>query len=496
MVVGVLILIPQTLTPETISRHPEIINRERVVYRLGQLAIEREHLGINDPLTHLCQYIEKGESALIGIKEDLETGIAERLPETPFVNYVGFEFTGDDFVSLKDRISMNSMTKTNLQIFEDESSKNPDLKDEFERAKTEAQEANKLAVWFKDAPIGAYMIFESLPIGEQEFAISRIYQKVSDDRLEGCFVSLYSSSIEQFNDLREALGLDMPAGQTEKEILQNHFEFYEPNLTAPGDFIDFYVDTYDYLLQKRDGEQYSFGLEADKKQVKKNGLKKTRNQSKLISIYLDTIKALASSGGLVTPELMHINKNLDMGYRFKQGQFMSKEIIHDMMSDVILGITSVIDRANEKVLNDLEHSDSGQEANFAAVSFYKGQAKEEGETYTSNGCPEYSRSNPSESSNDDTNLEYDAMLRAFNVRDKLDDFGKPKIGTCRILNCPSRGNLGWMPDKTLVGGCDICVCCHKLFKKGKSPKTIYTDRELKQESSKRLRRTDRPILFN
>lgn len=472
----------QTLTPETINQQSEIISPEKVA-RLGRLAIESEFLGINDPLTHLHQYLKKGEVALIGIKEDLETDIAERLPKTPFVNYVGFEFTGDDFVSLKDKVSMNSMTETNLRIFKSESAKNPDLIEEFERAEVEAKEATKLATWFKNAPTGAYLIFESLPISEQKIAISRIYQKASNGKLQGCFVSLYNSSVGQFNELRKILGADdVSTCQTEKEILQNCYEFYEPDLTAPSEFIDFYVGAYDYLLKEQQGEQYSFGLKKDKSKEKQNGLLKVRSQPRLTSIYLDTVKALASSQGVVTPELIQINDSLGIGYQLRKNQIITVEMAQSIMSEVILGITSVIDKANDKLLNDLEHSDTNQETNYAAVSHYGEQAKISGETYASNGCPEYGRSNSTEPSAD-MNLEYNAICRAFNIREKLDNFGKPKTGVCRILNCPSRGSLGWLPNKTLVGGCDICVCCHKLLGKGKSPKIIYAEKKSKEEKA-------------
>lgn len=474
----------QAATAERIAHHSDNLSLEKTAY-LGRLAIRSEFLGINDPLTHLHQYIVRGEEALIGIKEDIETDIAERLPKTPFVNYVGFEFTGDDFVSSKDRVSMNSMTDTNLQIFKSESAIDQNLIAEFERAEVEAQEVTKLVAWFKNAPIGANLVFESLPIGEQKFAISRIYQKIDDKRLEGCFVSLYNSSVGQFNKFREGLGISDSTCHTENEILQNNYEFYEPKLTPPEKFIDFYVGVYDHLLQEQKGKQYSFGLETNKTREKQNGLFKVRKQPKLTSIYIDTIKALASSNGKITPELAQINEKLSLGYKFNNGHDITVEMAHNIMSDVILGITSVIDRADDKLLNDLVNSNTGQDANYAAISHFGEQARASGETYASNGCPEYGRSSANESdSANDANLEYDTIYQAFNTREKLDNFGKPKIGVCRIPNCPSRGDLSWLPDKTLVGGCDICVCCHKLFGKGKKPQKIYTE----QEKARKLER--------
>ncbi len=469
------------LTLETKRPLSETINQEHVMY-MGRLALRLEYLGINDPLTHLYQYLEKGDKALVGIKEDLETDIAERLPKTPFVNNVSFEFTGNDFVSVKDRVSMNSMTKTNLEIFKTETVKNPDIADELARAETEAQEVTKLAAWFKTAPTGAYLIFESLPIGKQKIAISRIYQKTSNDLLEGHFVSLYSPSMERFNELRKKLDADATTGTTEQELLQNNYEFYSPNLTKAAKFTDHYVATYDQLLEKQNNKQYSFGLEKDKNEEKKNGLLKVRSQPKLTSIYTDTIKTLASSQGVVTAELMRVTDKFGSSYRLKEGQAISKEMAHNIISEVIHSIASVIDKADSKLLGDLERSDSGEGANYAALSHYGGEAKASGETYDSNGCPEYSVGNSTVSTTDATS-ESTIIQRAFNAQNTPDNFGKPKIGVCRILNCPTRGNLSWWSDKTLVGGCDICVCCHKLFEKGKSPKKTYNDKKRDEEKS-------------
>lgn len=470
-----------TRMPETRRSRSETIDPEHVVY-MGRLALRAEHLGINDPLTHLYQYLEKGEAALVGIKEDLEADIAERLPKTPFVNYVGFEFTGDDFVSLKDKVSMDSMTRTNLQIFETAAASSPKMMEEFVRAETEAQEVTKLTAWFKNAPVGAYLIFESLPIGEQKVAIARIYQKASSELLEGCFVSLHSPSVKRFNQLRGKLGTDIATGATEKEVLQNNYEFYSPDLTQPDKFIDHYVATYDQILQEQQGKPYSFGLEQDKPAEKQNGLLKVRSQPKLTAIYLDTIKTLAASQGVVTPELIRMTDKLGTSRPLKEGQSIIAELAHDIMSEVILSIASVIDKADSKLLGDLEHSDSGQGANYAALSHFGGEARAAGEVYVSDVCPEYSTNNNAVATSDDTS-ESAVIRRAFGIQKTPNNFGTPKIGVCRIPNCPTRGELSWWSDKTLVGGCDICVCCHEIFEKGKSPKNVYDDEKRKTEQA-------------
>lgn len=477
------IVTPSELRLEASRQQPEVIgDKERVVY-LGRLAIRSEYLGINDPLTHLYQYLENGESAMVGIKEDIITDIAERLPKTPFVNYVGFEFTGDDFVSEKDEVSMGSALETNLQIFEQDFADIPDMADESTRVKTESQEVAKLTAWFNDAPIGGYLIFESLPIASQKFAISRIYQKTDYNRLEGCFVSLYNPDVDQFNQLRMTLNTDAPLGQTKAEILENHYQFYDPTLTQPNEFINHYVETYDRLLRTKNDRQYIFGLEENKNAERQNGLLKVRKQPKLTSIYLDTIKTLSTSQGVVTPELIQINDKLGIGYPLSENQVISTEMARDIVSEVISSIVSVIDRADNKLLDDLEHLDTGTGASYGAISDYGRQARTEGETYASNGCPEYSRSNLIKSNSADS--EQGAISRAFGIQNTPDNFGKPKVGVCRVLNCPSRGDVSWRPDKTLVGGCDFCVDCHKFLREGKSQgkiKGIYKEKRKRKEA--------------
>jgi hypothetical protein len=473
-------VLPRISTPETRRQNSEILNEDYVVY-LGRLAISK-YLGINDPRTHLVKYLKEGESAKISIEQDIETDIAERLPKTPFVNYVNFEFTGSDFVSAKDKVSMNSMIKNNLKILAEGLITNPDLKDEYDRAKIEAQEVDKLTDWFETAPIGSHLVFESLPIENQEFAISRIYQKKTSRTLEGCFVSLYNPSINLFNELRDILDTNaLTTCKTKNEVLQNNYEFNSPNrLKTAGfsSFTDYYVEIYDQLLESHDEKQHSFGLEKDKKAEMQNGIQKVRNQPNLTSTYLEVIKTIARSDGLATSELIEINDLLNTGYKLKNKQALSNKIIHDIMSKTILGIAKAIDENDINFLNNLKKTNVDSGANFAAISYYSRQAQTAGETYSSNGCFEYIR----DSTNQEASYENNALERAFWMGQELpDEFGKPKIGVCRIANCPSHGD-GWiLPNKTLVGGCDICLCCHKMIVHGESPEKIYAEEKLKKE---------------
>lgn len=492
---GVCVVEKLQVLPETkcLRWCPEVIKKKnyRPVYELGELAIQLKCLGINDHLTHLYWYLNDGETALVGIRENAITDIAERLKETPFVNHVDFKFTGNDFVSAKDNVSMCLMTKNNLQILKSGSIDTPILAAEIARAEIEAREVTELVNWFENAAIDDYLVFESLPIGKEKNAISRIYRKKGDGSLEGCFVCLYNPSVEQFNKLRAELGAGKSTCETEQEILENHYKFRMPESASPSEFINFYTGVYDQLLHEKEHKRFSFGLENKDGVEKQDGIEKVRKQTKLISIYLETIQALASSRGQVTPEIMQINEKLGIKCQFKKGQTITIEIARDFMNKVIFGITSAIDKASDEILDDLENSPgTNQETGYAAVSYYSRQAEAAGETYASQLCTEYNSSNLTAESTNDAQSDYSSILQAFRIDKKPNNFGKPKIDVCRIRNCPSRGNpKSWWPDKTLVGGCDICCGCHKIFGEGKSPENIYAEQNRKkEEKSGRLRK--------
>lgn len=463
------------LTLETRRQNLEVLRPENVVY-LGRLAIRSEYLGINDPVTHLYRYLERGDASLIGIREDIETDISERLPETPFINQVEFNHNGGDFISKKDKVSMRDMTKVNLQIFTDELLNNPSINEELQRAESEAFEVEKLDKWFNGAMIGEYMIFESLPIGSQQFAVSRIYQKISESKLHGNFISLYSPSVDTFNELRKDLGFKT-AGSTAAEILNNEYVISNKYSSNSAQFIDNYVELYDQKLQDSTGKSHIFGIQVENRSNVVNGLQKVRNQPKLTSIYLETVKTLANSQGEVTYDLLEITEKLGINNGLYLGQGISVDLARAILRDVIRGISGVIDRADSKLLSDLEDSsNAGSGANYAAASHFGAQARSTGMDYGSNGCPEISRSD--KGSNTDTGPESNIIKATFGARGTLDGFGQAKIGICRIANCPSRGESSWWINRTLVGGCDVCVNCHKIFNKGKSPEKIHAMKKI------------------
>lgn len=447
---------------------------DRIV-RLGNLAISSEVIGINDPISHLYQYIRNGEESLVGIKEDIETDIAERLPKNHFVNNVQFDFIGDDFVSVKDKVSMKSMTENNLKIFRFEAVLNNGLSQELERAEIELNEHSKLAEWFTSAQIGSFLVFESLPIGNQKIAISRIYQKFSESGLRGSFVSLHNPSVGIFNRFRnEMVPGSEPSGDV-LDILRHQYEFDNPIIRSSADFVDYYVGVYDRLLSENSDKAHHYGIPTDSHGRIQDGLVKVRDNPGLTSVYIDAIRAISNGEGFVNRELLRINNDLGTNLGLIEGQCLSLNLVRDFLGKVINGIVSVIDKADKDLLNQLD----GASANYAAISHYGSQAAASGVTYSSNGCPEFGR-NLNEAGK---GPEISSLEKAFGYAG-FDDFGKPKIGVCRVSGCPSHGEYKYIRNRTVVGGCDVCLGCHKLFKQGKSPDKEYAIKKKNIEQQK------------
>jgi len=464
----------------------DIENRERRV-NLGRIAIELEYLGINDPLSHLFQYLERGKESLDGIREDLETDIAERLPETPFISQVAFDFLGDDFISSVGKLSMKTMTRNNLNILAEASSINPNLAKEYERASVEAKEPEKLESWFLHAKVGAFLIFESLPIGEQEIAVSRIYRKLNDSTLEGSFVSLYQPSVKQFNELRRQIGAGSDNSETEIDILDNNYEFFSSTFRDSRDFVEYYKYIYDLILgHNNSGTTYHFGLLVNKDDAKpKNSIDTIKQQTALTEIYLEALDILAKSDGRVGEEMIDLTKKLNLEYDFKKGDTISMEMARNFLSQIIVSIARVIHQADKSILSDLSASSDEKLVSYATVSYYNAAQSESVHDYANNVCPTYSRDNLNNSESGEAGiLEYGVLAKSFNLYKGLDNFGTPKLGVCIIKGCPSRGNVEWLPSRTIVGGCSICANCHKILNSGKSPEKIY-----KQDKSKQNKRS-------
>ncbi len=457
------------------------------IARSGEIIIDKEKdLGLNDPLTHLYEYIQEGDEALIAIKQDIETDIAERLPKTPFVNYVGFEHKNNDFLSIKDQVSMKKMLQTNLNILSKEVKNNPLLQQEYDRAVVEAQEVGKLTNWFKTAPNNSFLVFESLPIGDQEIAISRIYRKTNDHYLDGCFVSLYNPSVVQFNELRSKVTPGHPAFcKDELDILANHYDFYDPRVATAEDFIDFYVETYDQTLQERHDKPTSFGLDKAVDIDTQNGIEKVRNHPQLTNIYLEAIKSLADGEGVATEKLMTIGERLHLDLPLHLNDRLTTEQARSLLQKVIVGIAGVIDKSDQQLLDQLAAIDPDSTALYDSIAVYSELASQSSEEYANVSCPTVNRTESSTNSQEQDLNDFRIMAKAFGIHEDIKNFGKPRIGVCIVKDCPSHGS-GLLTDETLVGGCGICVRCHKILQKGKDPTTLYQIEAKEREHKQRL----------
>lgn len=468
------------------EQEPKFQTHQPNLAKSGEIIIDKEKdLGLNDPLTHLYEYIQNGEKAVTAIKQDIETDIAERLPKTPFVNYVGFELQNNDFLSIKDQVSMQKMLQTNLNILSKEVKTNPHLQQEYDRAVIEAQEVEKLTSWFKTAPNNSFLIFESLPLGDQEIAISRIYRKANDRYMDGCFVSLYNPSVIQFNELRGKLIPGHPAFcKDELDILAQHYSFYDHRLTTAEDFIDFYVDTYDQSLQERYDKPTSFGLDKKVDIDKQNGIEKVRQHPQLTAIYLEAIKSLADGEGIATDKLVTIGQRLHLDLPIRVDDRITTEQARSILQKIIVGIAGIIDKSDQQLLDQLATIES-ETALYDSIAIYSEMAQQSSEEYANVSCPTVNRTESSTNSQEQDANEFRSMARAFGIHEEVKNFGKPRIGVCIVKDCPSHGG-GFLTEKTLVGGCGICVKCHKIIQKGNNPTTLYQIEAQERKHQKHL----------
>ena len=452
-------------------------NRERWSTQLGSLAIEQCNLGIDDPITDLSECIKNGAES---IRDNVITNIAERLPQTYFTNSIDFDFTGNDFVSQKDKFSMISMNQNCLRSMENELQGKPEYKIQIDRARAEMQEVETLINWFKTAKTGDNLIFESLPIGEtQHFAVTRIYQKTNQNELKGNFLSLYSSSIEQFNNLRRQFSAST-SSRNQIEMLQNYYQIDTANLPDSSDIVDYYVDTYDQLLAGQNNKEYMFGIEKSHNNELQNSIERVKKAPGQTNVYLDVLESIKLSDGIVTPKLIYINEKFQIKNKFELGQKLTVPLIREQLKSALVSIASTFDNAD---LDELAGSSQDADNSYNTASFFGEVARSSGQTYNSIGCPEFTGN----STNDNMSAEMsdsEIFSMAFQGANRPKHFGQEKIGVCRIDNCPSRGKIEWWPDKTLVGGCSICLHCHRLFQKGKNPKKVYKQQIKKSVANK------------
>lgn len=453
------------------------MNRERRSIQLGKLAIEACHLGIDDPITDLSECIKNGAES---IRDNVITNIAERLPQTYFANSINFDFTGNDFVSQDDKFSMLLMNQNCLRSMKSELHGKPEHQIQIDRAEAEMREVETLINWFSSAAIGENLVFESLPIGEtQEFAVTRIYQKINQNKLKGNFLSLYNSDIEQFNSLRQQFKVDT-SSRNQIEMLQNYYQINTTNLPNPDDIIDYYVNTYDQLLGDKNNKKYNYGIEKNQNDKLQNSIEIVKSAPGQVNIYLDVLESIKSSNGIVTPKLMYINEKFKTKNKLTLGQNLTVPLIREQLKEAIFSIASTFDNANLSELVATSHDSS---SSYDTASYFNKVARASGKTYDSIGCPEFTGNSNTNNSSDSLS-EGEIFSMSFMSIGRPKNFGKEKIGICRIDNCPSRGKFEWWPDRTLVGGCSVCLHCHKIFQKGKNPKDMYSQKSKKTKATK------------
>jgi hypothetical protein len=321
--------------------------------------------------------------------------------------------------------------------------------------------------------VGSFLVFESLPIGKQKVAISRIYQKRDDNHLDGSFVSLYDPSVETFNSFRNKMGLGKLDCENELEVLENEYAVQNPELASIDQFIESYVETYDSVLDKKTGEAHSFGLKKDEKIGIKNDMEKVQNQPKLTSAYINAIKSLDEGRDRVSHGLVHIDERLGLGFRFREGDAITIQTKRRVLQEVIRGITSAVDRADVDLLFNIEQSDSDSGIGYAAVSYYGNEARSEGVSYESEACPESSNYIQTGIDTGAARSEFDILQAVFNPGEYPPNFGNRQIGICKTKNCPTRKK----PFVT-VGGCGFCLSCHHLLEKKDPPEKVYHEIEI------------------
>lgn len=440
------------------------VNRWKI--ELGNLAIEQSDITINDPIIHLCDYIQRGDESLAGIREDFETNISERLKDKNayILNKLKFTLSDNDFISTKDKVSMRSMTQNSLTTMQKTLAGKSNYFIEVTRAKAEIEEVDKITEWFKSAPVGSNIVFESLPIGENErYAFTRIYNKLSDSEIEGGFFSLHNPDINQFNNLRQEFNANTNS-KNEIELLRDCYQINEPKLNNIDDTIAAYVGVYDQILSEKYNKKYSFGIETNDKNTF-NGLTKVRQLSGQTDIYIDTINAFKNSNGVATDELVKINNDFKTENKLCLGQKLTTEQIREQLESVTTGIACTINEADEKAMIELLKVSDDKQANRNIASHFGAIATAKGEKFESGGCPEFRNDDQNETSPDGSDAEI--ISNAFGSLNKLQNFGKESYDICRINNCPSH------PRPTKVGGCKVCVNCHLLFQKGKDPNRVY-----------------------
>lgn len=369
---------------------------ETTVRQIGRTALWggqnfEPELGINDPLTHLEQFLEVGETAMDSVAEDLITDIAERKLKPTFINPIEFDKVGDDFISRQNKFSMRKMTAITKDKFAKDKLANFE---QYRRAKIESSEVQKLNDWFETAQNNDNFIVESLPLGQERYSIVRIYQKAGPAQLVEQVVTLHGASVETFNQLRQMLGATVPAGNTALEVLAN---MYVIRPLGSG-FENDYVAAYDKLLaSKNPGHEFSFGLPKNEQSGDGDDIENVRRQTALRKVYLDMVSALGTSGGYASKDIIAKAKSLDCRVALIENEKISYETARQLLDTSLQSVVATFNRASKDDLDALAVcQDSTAAAGYAG--HYGGEARAEGIRYDG-ACPSSTGTASAESTN-------------------------------------------------------------------------------------------------
>ena len=362
---------------------PETEITEYRTRRVGEAAlwgagVFTKELGVNDPLAHLEQYLERGEAAIDSIDEDLITDCAERMVKPKFINRVDFDRIGDDFVSRENKFSMRAMTRTTEYKFASVA----DMR-LYERARIESKEVDRLNEWFDDAKINDVYIVTSMPMTESEtYTIVRIHQKTGVSQLNEHVLTLHNSNVDIFNQLHAQLGAAVPNSSNEFELLDNMYSYRPEDGDFEG-FIGKYAKAYDSILAKKNpGREFNLGLEKSEKIERADDIDMIRAQAPLRQVYLDSLRALGDSRGYVTEQIVDIDQKFGFAMGFKQSDTISAVAARGLLDNSLQYIVATLNRAPQTTLDKLA---SGIDV-VGSVSYYGGQASAEGMRYEG-ACP-------------------------------------------------------------------------------------------------------------
>jgi hypothetical protein len=349
----------------------------RVLWAAGVFTKE---LGVNDPLTHLEQYLKYGEAAMNSVDEDLITDIAERRLKPTFVNPVKFDRVGTDFISRENKFSMRRMTAITEQKFSQGGAADINL---YKRAQVESKEVARLNEWFDSAETNDVFIVESMGLTKSErYTIVRIHQKTGQGELVEHVVTLHNASVDIFNLVHDTLNAAVPDSQTPLELLDNMYA-YKPD---SRDFAEEYVSLYDAVLSSQNsGQEYSFGLPKAEKPKAEDDVVAIRRQTALRAVYLDSLKALGDSGGYVTPKICEINRGLGGEMELLEGSTISLALARELLDRSLQSVVATFNRASPEQLASLAANQDKLGA-MESAGHYGGEARSEGVRYDG-ACP-------------------------------------------------------------------------------------------------------------